>query len=190
MTQRRPFCHDFISAVIAKEYFFNKVDSQYLCLWNLNVLAEKWPKMANFHDFLMTRKICLGTRFLDFHWNISTNKTVLERLLNFWNSGKKKFTLITHLVWAREPPKFKKSKNRVTRKPARPKIIFSANNWYSQNIVPIMKNQTLLIIIFVKNNCDNQSETSLQKKTSFKRNSFSGSFLIGCAIIFCENYYQ
>jgi hypothetical protein len=33
------------------------------------------------------------------------------------------------------------------------------------HIAPIMKNRTLLIIIFGKNNCENQSETSLQKKT-------------------------
>jgi hypothetical protein len=42
-------------------------------------------------------------------WNISTNEPVLKRLL--------KFTLIAHLVWAREPPKVKKSKIGVARKP-------------------------------------------------------------------------
>jgi hypothetical protein len=53
-------------------------------------------------------------------------------------------------------------------------MIIGQNNkteWVAQRetdiefIVPIMKNRTLLIIIFGKNNCENQSETSLQKKT-------------------------
>ena len=69
------------------------------------------PKMPFFTIFLMTRKNFLGS-----HWNILTNETVLERLLNFWIFGTY-FTMIAHLVKIREPPKVKKSKNRVTRKP-------------------------------------------------------------------------
>jgi hypothetical protein len=49
-------------------------------------------------------------------WNITPNEPVLERLLNFWNFGTY-FKLIAHPVRAREPPKAKKSKIRVTRKP-------------------------------------------------------------------------
>jgi hypothetical protein len=55
-------------------------------------------------------------------------------------------------------------------------------------IALIMKNRTLLMIIFGKNNCLNQSETSLQKKTLQAFFSFSGSVLVGCAIIFRENF--
>jgi hypothetical protein len=71
-------------------------------------MAKKWQY---FTFFEVTRQNFLGSR-----WNISTNETVLERLLNFRNFGKK-FTLIAHPVRAREPPKVKKSKIRVTRKP-------------------------------------------------------------------------
>jgi hypothetical protein len=68
-------------------------------------------KCQFFTFFGVTRQNFLGSR-----WNISTNETVLERLLNFWISGTH-FKLIAHLVKIREPPKVKKSKIRVTRKP-------------------------------------------------------------------------
>ncbi len=61
--------------------------------------------------FGVTRQIFLGSR-----WNISTNEPVLQRLLNFRIFGIY-FKLIAHLVRAREPPKAKKLKIRVTRKP-------------------------------------------------------------------------
>ncbi len=54
--------------------------------------------------------------FLGFRWNITTNEPVLEWLLNFWIFGTY-FKLIAYLVKIREPPKVKKSKIRVTRKP-------------------------------------------------------------------------
>ncbi len=68
-------------------------------------------KMPFFHFFGVTRQNFLGSR-----WNISTNEPVFERLLNFW-IFETYFELIAHLVWAREPPKAKKMKIRVTRKP-------------------------------------------------------------------------
>jgi hypothetical protein len=52
--------------------------------------------------------------FLGFRWNISTNEPVLERLLNFRIFGT---YFIAHPVRAREPPKVKKSKIGVARKP-------------------------------------------------------------------------
>ncbi len=63
--------------------------------------------------------------FLSSRWNISTNEPVLERLLNFWIFGTY-FELIAHLVKIREPPKVKKSKIRVTRKPD-----LETQNWIS-----------------------------------------------------------
>jgi hypothetical protein len=68
-------------------------------------------KMPFFHFFRVTRQ-----NFLSSRWNISTNEPVLERLLNFWIFGTY-FKLIAHLVRAIKPPKAKKSKIRVTRKP-------------------------------------------------------------------------
>ncbi len=68
-------------------------------------------KCQFFTFFGVTRPNLLG-----FRWNILTNEPVLERLLNFW-IFETYFTLIAHLVRAREPPKVKKSKIRVTRKP-------------------------------------------------------------------------
>ncbi len=53
--------------------------------------------------------------FLVSRWNISTNETVFERLLNFWNSETYVMT-IPHPVQVREPPKDKKLKIRVARK--------------------------------------------------------------------------
>ncbi len=79
-----------------------------MCRVLVEKMAQKWQK---FTFFGVTRQNFVGSR-----WNISTNEAVLERLLNFWNLGKK-FTLIAHLVRARELPKAKKSKIRVTRKP-------------------------------------------------------------------------
>ncbi len=77
-----------------------------------HVLVEKMVKKRQiFTFFWVTRQNFLGSR-----WNISTNEPVLERLLNFWNIGKK-FTLIAHPVRAREPCKVKKSKIRLTKKP-------------------------------------------------------------------------
>ncbi len=65
------------------------------------ILVEKMAKKCHFFTFFgVTRQNFLGSR-----WNISTNEPVLERLLNFWIFG------------TREPPKAKKSKIRVTRKP-------------------------------------------------------------------------
>ncbi len=76
------------------------------------VLVGKMAKKCHFFTFFgVTRQNFLGSR-----WNISTNEPVLERLLNFWIFGTY-FKLIAHLVWARKPPKAKKSKIRVTRKP-------------------------------------------------------------------------
>ncbi len=76
------------------------------------ILVEKMAKKSHFFTFFgVTRQNFLGSR-----WNISTNEPVLERLLNFWIFGTF-FKLIAHLVWAREPPKAKKSEIRVTRKP-------------------------------------------------------------------------
>ncbi len=76
------------------------------------ILVEKMAKKCHFFTlFGVTRQNFLGSR-----WNISTNEPVLERLLNFWIFGTY-FKLIAHLVRAREPPKAKKSKIRVTRKP-------------------------------------------------------------------------
>jgi hypothetical protein len=76
------------------------------------VLVEKMAKKCQFFTFFgVSRQNFLGSR-----WNISTNETVLERLLNFWIFGTY-FKLIAHLVRAREPPKVKKLKIRVTRKP-------------------------------------------------------------------------
>jgi hypothetical protein len=76
------------------------------------VFVEKMTKKCNFsHFFGVTRQ-----NFLCSRWNISTNEPVLERLLNFWIFGIY-FKLIAHLVKIREPPKVKKSKIRVTRKP-------------------------------------------------------------------------
>jgi hypothetical protein len=76
------------------------------------ILVEKKAKKCHFFTFFgVTRQNFLGSR-----WNISTNELVLERLLNFWILGTY-FKLIAHLVRAREPPKAKKSKIRVTRKP-------------------------------------------------------------------------
>ncbi len=71
-----------------------------LCRVLVEKMAKKWQ---NFTFFEVTRQNFLGSR-----WNISTNEPVLERLLNFWNFGKK-FTLIAHLVRARKSPKVKKS---------------------------------------------------------------------------------
>jgi hypothetical protein len=69
-------------------------------------------KKCHFFTFFgVTRQNFLGSR-----WNISTNEPVLESLLNFW-IFETYFKLIAHLVQAREPPKAKKSKIRVTRKP-------------------------------------------------------------------------
>jgi hypothetical protein len=68
-------------------------------------------KCQFFTFFGVTRQSFLGSR-----WNISTNEPVLKRLLNFRIFGTY-FKLIAHLVRAREPPKVKKSKIRVTRKP-------------------------------------------------------------------------
>ncbi len=76
------------------------------------VLVEKMAKIwQNFTFFWGDQANFLGSR-----WNISTNETVLERLLNFWIFGTY-FKLIAHPVRAREPPKIKKLKIRVTRKP-------------------------------------------------------------------------
>ncbi len=76
------------------------------------VLVEKMARKCHFFTFFgMTRQ-----NFLSSRWNISTNEPVLERLLNFKIFGTY-FKLIAHLVRAREPPKAKKSKIRVTRKP-------------------------------------------------------------------------
>jgi hypothetical protein len=61
-----------------------------------------------FTFFWVTRQNFLGSR-----WNISTNEPVLERLLNFWIFG----TYFKLIAEARELPKVKKSKIRVTRKP-------------------------------------------------------------------------
>ncbi len=76
------------------------------------VLVEKMAKKCQFFTFFGVTRI----NFLGSRWNISTNEPVLERLLNFWIFGTY-FRLIAHLVRAREPPKVKKSKIRVTRKP-------------------------------------------------------------------------
>ncbi len=76
------------------------------------VLVEKMAKKCQFFTFFgVTRQNFLGSR-----WNISTNEPVLERLLNFWFFGTY-FKLIAHPVGAGAPPKVKKSKIRVTRKP-------------------------------------------------------------------------
>ncbi len=76
------------------------------------VLVGKMAKKCHFFTFFgVTRQNFLGSR-----WNILTNEPLLERLLNFWIFGTY-FKLIEHLVRAREPPKAKKSKIRVTRKP-------------------------------------------------------------------------
>ncbi len=76
------------------------------------ILVEKMAKKCHFFTFFgVTRQNFLGSR-----WNISTNEPVLESLLNFWIFGTY-FKLIAHPVRAREPPKAKKSKIRVTRKP-------------------------------------------------------------------------
>ncbi len=76
------------------------------------VLVEKMAKKCHFFTFFeVTRQ-----NFLSSRWNISTNEPVFERLLNFWIFGTY-FKLIAYLVRAREPPKAKKSKIRVTRKP-------------------------------------------------------------------------
>ncbi len=76
------------------------------------VLVEKNGQKCHFFTFFgVTRQIFLGYRL-----NISTNEPVLERLLNFWIFGSY-LKLIAHLVRAKEPPKAKKSKIRVTRKP-------------------------------------------------------------------------
>jgi hypothetical protein len=76
------------------------------------VFVKKMTKKCNFSRFFgVTRQNFLGSR-----WNISTNEPVLERLLNFW-IFRTYFKLIAHLVKIREPPKVKKSKIRVTRKP-------------------------------------------------------------------------
>ncbi len=80
------------------------------------ILVEKMAKKSHFFTFFGV----IMQNFLGSRWNISTNEPVLERLLNwifgFWNFGTY-FKLIAHLVRAREPPKAKKSKIRVTRKP-------------------------------------------------------------------------
>ncbi len=68
-------------------------------------------KCQFFTFFRVTRQNFLGSR-----WNISTNEPVLERLLYFLIFVTY-FKLIAHLVRAKEPPKVKKSKIRVTRKP-------------------------------------------------------------------------
>jgi hypothetical protein len=54
--------------------------------------------------------------FVGSRWNISTRETVLERLLNSWKL-ETYFTKIPHPVQAGEPPKVKKYKIRVARKP-------------------------------------------------------------------------
>ncbi len=75
-------------------------------------LVEKMAKKCQFFTFFgVTRQNFLGSR-----WNITTNEPVLERLLDFWIFGIY-FKLIAHPVGAREPPKVKKLKIRVTRKP-------------------------------------------------------------------------
>jgi hypothetical protein len=79
-----------------------------MCRVLVQKITKKWQ---NFTFFGVTRQNFLGSR-----WHISTNEPVLERLLNFWIFGTY-FKLIAHLVRAREPPKAKKSKIRVTRKP-------------------------------------------------------------------------
>ncbi len=76
------------------------------------VFVEKMTKKCQFFTFFrMSRQNFLGSC-----WNITTNEPVLERLLNFWIFGTY-FKLIAYLVKIREPPKVKKSKIRVTRKP-------------------------------------------------------------------------
>ncbi len=76
------------------------------------VLVGKITKKCHFFTFFgVTRQNFLGSRS-----NISTNEPVLERLLNFKIFGTY-FKLIAHLVRAGEPPKAKKTKIRVTRKP-------------------------------------------------------------------------
>ncbi len=54
--------------------------------------------------------------FLGSRWNISTNETVFERLLNF-RFFETYLIKIPHSVQAREPPKVKKLKIGVARKP-------------------------------------------------------------------------
>ncbi len=92
-------------------------------------------KCQFFTFFGVTRQNFLGSR-----WNISTNESVLERLLNFWIFGTY-FKLTAHLVKIREPPKFKNSKIRVTRKPD-----LETQNWiynFSSFIEPYQtRNQT------------------------------------------------
>jgi hypothetical protein len=101
------------------------------------VLVEKMAKKCQFFTFFgVTRQNFLGSR-----WNITTNEPVLERLLNFWIFGKN-FKLIAHLVEIREPPKVKKSKIRVTRKPD-----LETQNWvysYSSFIEPY---QTCIVTV-------------------------------------------
>ncbi len=76
------------------------------------VFVEKMTKKCQFFTFFgVTRQ-----NFWCSRWNITTIEPVLERLLNFWIFGTY-FKLIAYLVKIREPPKFKKSKIRVTRKP-------------------------------------------------------------------------
>ncbi len=77
-------------------------------------------------------------------WNISANEPVLERLLNFWNFGKK-FTLIAHPVRAREPPKVKKSKIGVARKPdlIEPNWVYSFSSFIEPYLTHIVTAQML-----------------------------------------------
>ncbi len=70
---------------------------------------SKWQ--CHFFTFLGDQGNFSGSR-----WNVSTNETILERLLNFWNF-ETYLTKIAHPVQAMEPPKVTKSKIRVTRKP-------------------------------------------------------------------------
>ncbi len=77
----------------------------HVALEKVPLLVEKMTKKwQNFTFFWMSRQNFLSSRL-----NISTNETVLQSLLNFWNS-ETYFTKTPHPAQAREPLKVKKSK--------------------------------------------------------------------------------
>ncbi len=119
-------------------------------------------KCQFFTFFGVTRQNFLGSR-----WNITTNEPVLERLLNFWIFGTY-FKLIEYLVKIREPPKVKKSKIWVTRKPD-----LETQNWvysfssfiepYQTCIVTVQMLSTffhLLDRVMIKKKCDVTSQSN------------------------------
>ncbi len=129
-----PHLSNIIIIFYFKPYF-------YTCTYHdrkvMSRFSWKNDQKCKFFTFLgVTRQ-----NFLASHWNISTNEPVLERLINFWNFGTY-FKLIAHLVRARELPKVKKSKIRVTRKPD-----LETQNWVYSFLSFIKPYQTRIVTV-------------------------------------------